>query len=191
MSYWRLFYHFVWTTKHREPLIGQDFQSALFDAIGAKVIELGGIAHAVGGVPDHVHLVASVPPTVAVATFVGQVKGNSSHFVNHEIRPSHAFAWQDGYGVVSSGERHLGWVVRYAHSQAERHGAGRVIEWLEQTTRVEGVESDRQKALPSSSCTRRTNRARSAARRPPSSRIWAAASTPAQDARGFRWIGRR
>ena len=133
MSYWRLFYHFIWSTKSREPMIAQHIKQPLYNAIAAKVIDLDGIAHAVGGTADHIHLVASVPPKIALSTFIGQVKGNTSHFVNHEIRPEYKFAWQAEYGVVSFGERHLGWVVRYAHNQAQHHEQGTTIERLEYT----------------------------------------------------------
>jgi putative transposase len=131
MPYWRLFYHFVWGTKYGEPLIVQDFQEALYKAIAAKVISLEGIAHAVGGISDHVHLVVSVPPKIALATFIGQVKGNASHFVNHEIGPGYLFGWQDEYGVLSFGERHLSWVVGYTLNQAQHHGQSTTLARLE------------------------------------------------------------
>jgi len=82
MPYWRLFYHFVWGTKNREPLIAPEWARALHGAIAAKATRLGAFVHAVGGTEDHVHLVASVPPKVALSTFIGQVKGYSSRFVN-------------------------------------------------------------------------------------------------------------
>ena len=131
MLYWRLFYHFVWGTKYGEPLIAQHFERPLYKAIASKVIDLDGIAHAVGGIDNHIHLVASVPPKIAVSTFIGQVKGTASHFVNHEIRPGYAFYWQDEYGVVSFGERHLSWVVRYAHNQAQHHAQDTIVARLE------------------------------------------------------------
>jgi len=131
MPYWRLFYHFAWGTKHGEPLIAQEFEGTLHRAIAAKATELGTVTHAIGGICDHVHLVVSVPPKIALSTFVGQVKGNSSHFVNHEIRPGYAFYWQDEYGVVSFGERHLGWVVRCALNQAQHHAQGTMVARLE------------------------------------------------------------
>ena len=131
MPYWRLFYHFVWGTKLGEPLIEPQLEKALYKAISAKVANLGGIIHAVGGISDHVHLVASVPPKVALSTFIGQVKGSSADFVNHEIRPGYAFYWQDEYGVVSFGERQLGWVVRYVHYQALHHAQGCAVGRLE------------------------------------------------------------
>jgi putative transposase len=134
MPYWRLFYHFVWGTKYREPLIGQDFQESLYRAIAAKVIEMEGIAHAIGGIGDHVHLVTSVPPKTSLATFIGQVKGNASHFVNHEVRPGYVFGWQDEYGVLSLGERNLTWAVEYALNQAQHHAQGTTVARLERMT---------------------------------------------------------
>ncbi len=134
MSYWRLFYHFVWATRQREPWIDQRFERLLHRAIARKVVDLGGIAHAVGGTADHVHLVASVPPRIALSTFAGQVKGSSSHFVNHEIQPGHKFAWQEEYGVVSFGERHLDWIVRYVQDQAQHHGQGTTVQRLERAS---------------------------------------------------------
>jgi len=136
MPYWRLFYHFVWGTKHGEPLIEPRFQKELYKVISAKATGMAGIVHAVGGISEHVHLVASVPPRMALSTFVGQVKGTASHFVNHEIKPGYAFYWQDEYGVVSFGERHLGWVVRYVHAQEEHHKLGTVVRQLEQVSQV-------------------------------------------------------
>jgi putative transposase len=71
MPRYHLFYHFVWTTKERLPLITEANREPIFAAIGAKVIELGGIVHAVNSMPDHIHVVASVPPAIALSEIVG------------------------------------------------------------------------------------------------------------------------
>jgi putative transposase len=134
MPYWRLFYHFTWGTKLREQLIDPAFEADLHRVIAAKATELQAVVHAVGGIEDHVHLVVSVPPKLALSTFIGQVKGNSSHFVNHVVRPTYTFAWQGEYGVVSFGERHLGWVVQYTLQQREHHEAGTTIARLERVS---------------------------------------------------------
>ena len=136
MPYWRLFYHFVWGTKYGEPLIDPHFQESLHKAVAAKATEMDAIAHAIGGIDNHVHLVASVRPSIALSTFIGQVKGNASHFVNHEIRPGHAFYWQDEYGVLSFGERQLSWVVQYVLNQAQHHGQGTTVGRLERLSDV-------------------------------------------------------
>lgn len=131
MPYWRLFYHFVWGTKNREPLIAPEWEDSLHNAIAAKATELGAFVHAVGGIEDHVHLVVSVPPKIALSTFIGQVKGNSSHFVNHALDVDIYFAWQAEYGVVSFGGKTLDMVARYAKNQRRHHAEGTTIAMLE------------------------------------------------------------
>ena len=74
MPYSRLYYHFVWTTKERRPFITEANRGPILKAIAAKVIQLNGICHAVNAVYDHVHLVATVPPSMALGIFIGQVK---------------------------------------------------------------------------------------------------------------------
>ena len=132
MPYWRLFYHFVWGTKNREPLIASEWENSLHNVIAAKVTKLGAFVYAVGGTEDHIHLVTSVPPKIALSTFIGQVKGNSSHFVNHELNVDIYFAWQAEYGVVSFGGKRLDMVVQYAKNQREHHTKGTTIAMLEQ-----------------------------------------------------------
>jgi hypothetical protein len=73
MPYWRLFYHMVWGVKNREPLIQVEFEEPLHNVMAAKAKELGAFVYAVGGIDDHVHLVVSVPPKIALADFIGQV----------------------------------------------------------------------------------------------------------------------
>jgi putative transposase len=134
MPYWRLFYHFVWGTKNREPLIVLEWERSLHNVIVAKAKSLGAFVYRAGGIEDHVHLVASVPPKLALSTFIGHVKGNSSHFVNHELKPDVLFAWQAEYGVVSFGGQQLDMVVQYVMAQRARHTEGKTIGMLEHIT---------------------------------------------------------
>jgi putative transposase len=133
MPYYRLFYHLVWATKDRLPLITVMNRDPIYATIRAKINELGGIVHALNGMPDHVHLVATLPPSVAVSTCIGQIKGSSSHLAAR--LPSHTtgapFAWQAEYGVVSVSEAQLPAVLRYVHQQQHHHAANRLNRLLE------------------------------------------------------------
>ena len=131
MPYWRLFYHIIWGTKNREPFIQVEFENSLHNIIAAKGTNLGAFIHAVGGTEDHIHLVASVPPRLALSDFIGQVKGNGSHFVNHELSQPYHFSWQAEYGVVSFGGRQLNMVAKYVKNQRLHHGEGTIIPFLE------------------------------------------------------------
>jgi len=131
MPYWKLYYHFIWGTKNRLPLIDSALEPELYCAIAAKAKDLGSFVHAIGGIEDHVHLGVSVPPKVAPAKFIGDVKGNSSHYVNHVIKPDFEFYWQDEYGVLSFGEKNLPGIVRYIHNQKQHHADGTLIVAME------------------------------------------------------------
>ena len=119
MAHWRLFYHFVWATKNREPLLTPELRTPVFRYLAGKGRELGATVLAVSGVEDHMHVVAAVPPRVAPAEFVKRLKGASSRLVSKEYEL--AFAWQEGYGVYSLSEEHVPAAVEYVRRQNEHH----------------------------------------------------------------------
>jgi len=63
--------HFVWSTKDRLTLVDSLIEARIYRAIAAKAQELDAIVHAMGGLEDHLHLVVSVPPKVALSEFIG------------------------------------------------------------------------------------------------------------------------
>lgn len=131
MSKWELFYHFVWSTKYRAPSIEPEWESNLYNVIVAKCKVLESQVWAIGGVQDHIHLALSIPPKYALADIVQQIKGNSSHFINHVITPNYIFAWQTEYSVHSFGRKQLQWVIRYVQNQKDHHSSGTIYPDLE------------------------------------------------------------
>ena len=131
MPYWRLFYHLVWTTKKREPLLTPGVEQEIYGLLCAKAVGLGGTVFAIGGVEDHMHLVVSIPPSLAVAMFVGQVKGVASTKFNKAHPLENSFAWQEEYGAFSFDAKRLPPVVAYVERQKEHHALGTTIKVLE------------------------------------------------------------
>jgi REP element-mobilizing transposase RayT len=133
MAYWRTFYHIVWTTHERRPQIEARFDGRLFAEMLATAQRLGATVHAVNGTADHVHMVVSVPPTVALSAFVGQLKGGAAHFVNHECVVETPLVWERGYGLFTLGARQLPDAVAYVRRQKEHHAEGTERLLLERT----------------------------------------------------------
>ena len=84
----------------------------------AGIINNGfGLARKVGGVADHVHILADVKPTFAPADLLRDLKANSSRWI-HEAYPAKGkFAWQAGYGVFSVSMSSVPDVVAYIERQ--------------------------------------------------------------------------
>ncbi len=91
---------------------------------------MGADVYVVNGMPDHVHIVASVPPSLALADWIKEIKGNSSHAINN-THPDASLQWQAGYGILSFGQKTLGTVIDYVLGQKEHHAANTLIHGLE------------------------------------------------------------
>ena len=134
LPYHRLYYHFVWATRNRLPLIGEGNQARIHGCIADKVRELGGRVVALNSVCDHVHLLAELPPTLAPTAFIGQVKGASPHLAARIASGTdyQGFGWQAEYRVITLSPGRLAGVSAYIQAQPEHHGAGRLMAGLEQ-----------------------------------------------------------
>jgi putative transposase len=57
----------------------------------------------------------------SISDFVKQVKGSSSHFINHEIRPDFLFKWQGSYGALKVSKSGVNDLCEYIDRQDEHH----------------------------------------------------------------------
>ena len=114
MPFCGLFYHLVWATKNRLPLIVPEDEEKLHAYLRQKAGELECRVFAVNGWQDHVHLVMSIPAKLSVSEVVKRLKGASSHeFLD--------LYWQRGFGALSVSERNLGAAMEYVNRQKEHH----------------------------------------------------------------------
>jgi REP element-mobilizing transposase RayT len=131
MPYSELYVHLVWTTYERSALIDCDIEQALWALIAAQCKKLGAIALRVGGMPDHIHLLATYAPSLALSKLMGEVKGAASHAMTHNLAPRRPFRWQDGYGAFSLRKRDAPIVERYILSQKQHHSTNQLQAELE------------------------------------------------------------
>ena len=120
-SYTNLLYHLVFSTKERRPLITPELSADLYPYLGGIVRQEGGMLLEVGGMPDHVHLVARFRADLAVADMMRVIKANSSKWVNERAGRTEQFAWQTGYGAFTISGSQLEVVRRYVQRQEEHH----------------------------------------------------------------------
>ncbi len=135
MPYCQLYYHLVWRTSASEPLIVERIEAQIHGLLRKKVVGLGATVYAVNGMEDHVHVVASVPPALALADFIGKVKGYCSYEANKAQLVDSHFRWQQEYGAFSFDRKRLPYVIAYVENQKRHHAAKTTIGILE---RAEG-----------------------------------------------------
>ena len=136
MPYWRTFFHIVWTTKNRHPWIGEVEEEIIGRSLTSTFDDMDVIPHAVGYMPDHVHVIVSIPPKIAVADLVRRMKGASAPAVNQD-RPrleQPSFGWKDEYGVHTFGEKALPDVISYVENQQTIHANRKTWPSMERIT---------------------------------------------------------
>ncbi|MBV6501382.1 MAG: hypothetical protein CJBNEKGG_03893 [Prosthecobacter sp.] len=118
-----LHYHIVFSTKNREPWLSQTHRLRVHEYIGGIIRNMNGVAHAVGGTGDHLHVAAGLRATHCLADVMREVKAESSRWIHEELRLA-GFAWQEGYGAFTFAVTDLESVRAYVLNQEEHHRLG-------------------------------------------------------------------
>ena len=136
--------HAVFSTKERRPFFTD---AALRRELHAY---LGGISAAldcppvlVGGVEDHVHILARLGRLASQADWIKELKRVSAIWVNaREPARMAGFAWQAGYGVFSVSASNVAAVREYIATQEAHHRTVSFREEFETLLRKHGAEYD-------------------------------------------------
>ena len=134
MPYWQLFYHIIWATKNREPILTAEIEPIIHNLLRVKAIGLEATVFALNGWTDHVHMVAAVPPKIALATFIGQIKAVSATKFNKSGHPQAPLFWQSDYSIFSFDHKRLTNFIQYVERQKTHHAERTVIPILERDT---------------------------------------------------------
>jgi REP element-mobilizing transposase RayT len=119
-TYLSLHYHIVFGTTGRVPTIESVWRGRLHEYLGGIIRSLGGFPQEVGGVADHVHLLAGLRATHCLADVMRELKKGSSMWVHDELRFPH-FAWQESYAAFTVSATAREAVRRYIINQEEHH----------------------------------------------------------------------
>ena len=121
MSYVSAYYHCVFSTKERRPLITPALSERLCPFLGGIARQNGMKAIEIGGMADHVHILLSLPSTLTIAKAMQLVKGGSSKWV-HDTFPEHRlFNWQVKYGAFGVSVSLLDKTIAYIKNQEAHH----------------------------------------------------------------------
>ena len=110
--------HLVFSTKERLPMIPAEREPKLWDfLVGIGKNEKMPV-YAVGGMPNHIHLLYALPSTVTLAKSIQEFKSNSSRYMREHDR---RFQWQEGYGAFGVSKSGMENVIEYIKGQKEHH----------------------------------------------------------------------
>jgi putative transposase len=120
-TYTKLFYHIVFSTKNRQRFISTAIEGELYKYISGIVRGIGGTCVEINGVPDHAHILAILPPKIALSDALREVKANSSKWIHETKHDLVGFGWQDGYAAFTVSKSQVESVRKYIRDQKTHH----------------------------------------------------------------------
>ena len=121
MSYVSSYFHCVFSTKERRPQITSDLRERLWPFLGGIARQNQMKAIEIGGMPDHVHILLSLPSTVSIAKAMQLIKGGSSKWVHDTFSEHRLFNWQVKYGAFGVSVSLLERTIQYIRNQENHH----------------------------------------------------------------------
>jgi putative transposase len=95
---------------------------------------------AIGGMPDHIHLLVLLANTISMTDFMHHVKGGSSRFISEKLKMDGWFGWQKNYAAFAVSWSHRQKVIAYIENQKQHHADGTL--WAEAEETDEEDDSD-------------------------------------------------
>ena len=105
---WMCKYHIIFAPKYRRKVIYNEYKKSI-GGILRKLCGYKGVEIIEGHLmPDHVHMLVSIPPKISVSSFMGYLKGKSALMIfdkhaNLKYKYGNRHFWSVGYYVSTVG----------------------------------------------------------------------------------------
>src|SRR3954453_15149416 len=117
----QIYIHIVFAVEGRQNLLRPEHREHLHRYITGIVTHQGQKLIAINIMPDHIHILVGLKPSMAISDLVAAVKRDFSAFINKSKLVMGHFRWQEGFGAFSYSHSHLTAVIRYIKNQQEHH----------------------------------------------------------------------
>ena len=127
----RLYYHLVWTTDARAPLLDAKCAGFLVRYLRAAAADHRSRVLEIGAVRTHVHTLIVCHPMTELPRLVGHLKGGSATVWNKDYAPGVGWKlhWASGYGLSTVSPRQINGVRDYLRAQPHHHPTERIDGW--------------------------------------------------------------
>ena len=118
-----------------------------FAYIGGVINGIGGIPIEIGGITNHIHILASLPKNMSLSDFVRTIKSDSSRWIKTIDKYYNSFSWQEGYGAFSVSSSSVIKTINYIRNQNEHHKAMTFREEYKSFLEAYGIKYDEKYAF--------------------------------------------
>ena len=143
MAYTKLIFHIVLRTYQGTAPISEIYERDLYMYIFGFCKNHRCTLYRINGMPDHVHILVGLHPSIAVASFVHDLKLATNNYMrsNRHLFPRFE-KWDQGYCALTYSENEKLKIIQYIINQKEHHRRESARDELIALLRESGVEYD-------------------------------------------------
>jgi Transposase and inactivated derivatives len=141
-SFRQILYHIIFRTKNSARTISLHESEELYRYIWGIIKNKNGKLLRINGMEDHVHILSDLPPTIALADYVREIKASSSHWLQGNPNFPAFVGWAEGYAVLTYAWRDRDMIVDYIKNQRNHHKQTDFITEYRQLLEEHGVTID-------------------------------------------------
>ena len=141
-TFTQIYYHIVFSTKHREPVLRPEGREDLFRYIWGIIRNKNSHLYRINAIEDHLHILSSLHPSVALADFIKDIKVASNGWIQEQNVFPHFNGWQDGYGAFTASHDDKDRLIEYIKNQPEHHRKETFLEEYRRLLKEAGIEFD-------------------------------------------------
>ena len=143
MAYTKLIYHIILRTHQGTAPIVEAYERDLYMYIYGFCKNHQCVLYRINGMPDHIHMLVSLHPTIAVASFVHDLKIATNNYMTAHREHFPSFTkWEQGYCALTYAESDKENVIQYIINQKQHHNQHSVRDELMSLFKEWGVAYD-------------------------------------------------
>lgn len=114
-------YHIVFATKNRQMTISNEHREDLYRYIWSLLKEYNCHLYRISGIPNHIHMLINLNPTIALSTLMREIKSRSSAWLKSDERFPDFTGWGREYFATTVTYNDRNGVIEYIKSQQRHH----------------------------------------------------------------------
>ncbi|MEG1591699.1 IS200/IS605 family transposase [Chryseobacterium sp.] len=138
----QIYYQIVFSTKNRKPVLLEEHEVELYKYIWGIVKNKNCKLYRINGMPDHIHLLIDLHPTVSLSDLVKDIKVASNIWMKQSNLFPDFEEWQSGYGAFTYSKKDLETVTNYIKNQKEHHKHESFEDEYKNLLKFHGIEFD-------------------------------------------------